>query len=136
MGCKHPFFFKIFSPCIVYCKVASRSLLVAEPMLFKVFMKRKIDAYVFWPLAKRFQNWIVARSTQSHFREVVRRAIYLEKKSGFWQSAPALNLGSTESSCIVLPNDSILCLDSQIMIFQYSVLAVSQWKIYALCQLC
>ena len=35
-------FFKIFSPCIVYCKVQ----LVAEPMIFKMFMKRKIDAYL------------------------------------------------------------------------------------------
>ena len=45
-------FFKIFSPCIVYYKVQ----LVAEPMIFKMFMKRKIDAYLLWPLAKRFQK--------------------------------------------------------------------------------
>ena len=52
----------------------------------------------------------------------------MEQKLRFWQSAPALNLGSTEITCIVLPNDSILCLDSQIMIFQHSVLAISQFK--------
>ena len=41
---------------------------------------------------------------------------YLFKKSFvFWHSAPTLNLGSTESTCIVLPNDSI---------FQYSVVAI------------
>ena len=49
----------------------------------------------------------------------------MERKLRFWQSALALNLSSTESACIVLPNDSILCLDSEIMIFQYSVLAQS-----------
>ena len=33
--------FSIFSPCIVYRKVASRAQLVAEPMIFKMSMKRK-----------------------------------------------------------------------------------------------
>ena len=57
---------------------------------------------------------------------------YLFKKSFvFWHSAPTLNLGSTESTFIVLPNGSILCLQSQIMIFPYSILAISQRKIYA-----
>ena len=39
-------FLKTFAPCIVYHKIASRAQLVAEPMIFKMFMKRKIDAYV------------------------------------------------------------------------------------------
>ena len=26
-------------------------------------MKEKFDAYVLWPLAKKFQNWIVDQST-------------------------------------------------------------------------
>jgi hypothetical protein len=30
-------------------------------------MKGKFDAYVLWPLAKKFQNWIVDRSTARDF---------------------------------------------------------------------
>ena len=30
-------------------------------------MKGKFDAYVLWPLAKMFQNWIVDRSTARDF---------------------------------------------------------------------
>ena len=30
-------------------------------------MKVKFDAYVLWPLAKKFQNWIVDRSTARDF---------------------------------------------------------------------
>ena len=30
-------------------------------------MKGKFDAYVLWPLAKKFQNWIVDRSTARNF---------------------------------------------------------------------
>ena len=37
-------------------------------------MKGKFDAYVLWPLAKSFQNWIVYRSTARHFT-----VHYLEK---------------------------------------------------------
>ena len=48
----------------------------------------------------------------------------MEQELRLWQNAPALNLGSTESTCIVLPNDTILCHNSQIMIFQYSILAI------------
>ena len=50
---------------IELCKVPSRSLswLVAHPRIVRLFMKGKFDAYVLWPLAKRIQNWIVARST-------------------------------------------------------------------------
>ena len=54
---------------IIYPKVASRSMswLVAHPRIFRMFMKRKFDAYVLWHLAKRFQNWIVAQSTARNF---------------------------------------------------------------------
>ena len=44
----------------------------------------------------------------------------MEQELRFWKSVPALNL----ANCIVLPNDSILCLNIQIMIFQYSSLAI------------
>jgi hypothetical protein len=30
-------------------------------------MKGKFDAYVLWPFAKMFQNWIVDRSTARNF---------------------------------------------------------------------
>ena len=30
-------------------------------------MKGKFDAYVLWPLAQKFQNWIVDRSTARNF---------------------------------------------------------------------
>ena len=44
-----------------YRKVASSSMsrLVAHLMIFRRLMKGKFDAYVVWPLAKKFQNWIV-----------------------------------------------------------------------------
>ena len=44
-----------------YRKVANSSLsrLVAHFQIFRRFMKGKCDAYVLWPLAKKFQNWIV-----------------------------------------------------------------------------
>ena len=35
--------------------------------IFRKFMKGKFDAYVLWPLAKRFQFWIVDRSTAHDF---------------------------------------------------------------------
>ena len=74
------------------------------------------------------QTELMTADRQSQYREVVRRAISLEQKSGFWQSAPAL--GSTESTCCVLPNGRILCLDNQIMIFHYSVLANSKFMLF------
>ena len=48
-----------------YRKVASRSMfqLVAYLRIFRMFMKGKFEAYVLWPLAKSFQDWIVAWST-------------------------------------------------------------------------
>ena len=50
-------------------KVASSRLsrLVAHFQIFKRYMKGKIDAYVLLPLAKKFQNWIVDRSTALDF---------------------------------------------------------------------
>ena len=48
-----------------YCKVLSSRLsrLVALPRIFRRLMKGKFDAYELWPLATKFQNWIVDRST-------------------------------------------------------------------------
>ena len=53
----------------IYCKVASSSLswLVAHFQIFRRLTKGKFDAYVLWPLAKKFQNWIVDRSTARNF---------------------------------------------------------------------
>ena len=53
----------------IYHKVASSSLsqLVAYFQIFRMLMKEKFDAYVLWPLAKKFQNWIVDRSTARNF---------------------------------------------------------------------
>ena len=52
-----------------YRKVASSSLsrLVAHFQISRRLMKGKFDAYVLWPLAKKFQNWIVDRSTARDF---------------------------------------------------------------------
>ena len=55
ISCKHPFFFLVFSPCIVYCKVASRAHLVANDFQ-NVYEEKN------WCLCT-FQNWIVAQST-------------------------------------------------------------------------
>ena len=54
---------------LTYRKVASSRLsqLVAQPRIFRLFMKRKFDPYVLWPLAKKVQNWIVDRSTTRDF---------------------------------------------------------------------
>ena len=53
----------------IYYKVASSSLsrLVAHFQIFRRLMKGKFNAYVLWPLAKKFQNWIVDRSTACDF---------------------------------------------------------------------
>ena len=60
---------KIFVYNMTYRKVASNSMsrLVAHLMIFIRLMKGKFDAYVVWPLAKKFQNWIVDRSTARDF---------------------------------------------------------------------
>ena len=60
-------------------KVASSSLsrLVAH---FRWLMKGKFDTYVLWPLATKFQNWIVDRSTARDF--TVRW--FLAKKLAFY----------------------------------------------------
>ena len=54
---------------LTYRKVASSSMswLVAHLRIFRMLMKGKFDAYVLWPLAKKFQNWIVDRSTAREF---------------------------------------------------------------------
>ena len=50
-------------------KVASSSLsqLVSHFQNFRRLMKGKIDAYVQWPLAITFQNWIVDQFTARDF---------------------------------------------------------------------
>ena len=52
-----------------YRRVATSRLsqLVAHSRIFRLFIKRKFDAYVLWPLAKIVQNWIVDRPTASNF---------------------------------------------------------------------
>ena len=52
-----------------YRKVPSSSLscLVAQFQVFRRLMKGKFDAYVLWPLGKKFQNWKVDRSTAPDF---------------------------------------------------------------------
>ena len=52
-----------------YRKVANSSLsqLVAPFQIFRRLMKGKFDAYVLWPLAKKFQNWIVDQSSARDF---------------------------------------------------------------------
>ena len=54
---------------IDFCNVARSSLsqLVAHFQIFRRLMKGKFDAYVLWPLAKMFQNWIVDRSSARDF---------------------------------------------------------------------
>ena len=62
-------FNKSFFHKSTYRKVArsSMSQLVAHFQIFRRLMKWKFDAYVLWPLAKKFQNWIVDRSTARDF---------------------------------------------------------------------
>ena len=57
-----------------YHKVASSRLswLVALPRIFRMLMNGIFDAYVLWPLAKKFQNWIVDRSTACDFTVPIR----------------------------------------------------------------
>ena len=52
-----------FSDQFQYSKVANSSMswLVAHFQIFRMLMKRKLNAYVLWPLTKKFQNWIVNR---------------------------------------------------------------------------
>ena len=56
-----------------YRKVASSRLsrLVAHSRIFRRLMKGKFEAYVLWPLAKKFQNWIVDQSTARDFTVIV-----------------------------------------------------------------
>ena len=53
----------------IYRKVMSSRLsrLVANLRIIRLFMKGKFYAYVLWPLARRFQNWIVDLSTARYF---------------------------------------------------------------------
>ena len=65
---RHRFFDQVGHHTI-YRKVANSSLsrLVARFQIFRRLMKGKFDAYVLWPLAKKFQNWIVDQSTARDF---------------------------------------------------------------------
>ena len=62
-----------------YRKVASSSLswLAAHFQNFRRLMKGKIDAYVQWPLAITFQNWIVDQSTARDFTVTGKNCMYL-----------------------------------------------------------
>ena len=53
----------------MYRKVASSGMsrLVRHFKIFRRLMKGKFDVYVLWPVAKKFQNWIVDRSTAGNF---------------------------------------------------------------------
>ena len=48
-----------------YCKDPNSSLspLVAHPRIFRLFIKRKFDPHVLWPLAKKVKNCTVDQST-------------------------------------------------------------------------
>ena len=53
-----------------WCTIKSWAILsrsVAHLRIFRLFMREKFDAYVWWPLAKRIQNWIVDWSTPREF---------------------------------------------------------------------
>ena len=67
--------FNFITYTYTYCKVASSRLsrLVAHLRIFRLLMKKKFDAYILWPLAKRIQNWIVDRSTTHNFMVSKRR---------------------------------------------------------------
>ena len=54
----------LIQTCFRYRKVASSSMsrLVAHFQIFRGLMKGKFDAYVLWPLTKKFQTWIVDQS--------------------------------------------------------------------------
>ena len=68
-----------------YRKVASSSMsrLVAHFQISRRLMKGKFDAYVLWPLAKKFQNWIVDRSTARDFTVIdLTKSVYIEY---FWE---------------------------------------------------
>ena len=81
----HDFVFQFYSFHIVtfydYCKVASSRLywLVALPKIFRRLMNGKFDVHVLWPLAKRFQNWIVAQSTVFHYMVLDSKCKMLKK---------------------------------------------------------
>ena len=64
--------YNIFYYVHKYRKVVSSRLsrLVAHIMIFRRFMKGKFNANVLWPLAKKFQNWIVDQSTAHDFTVV------------------------------------------------------------------
>ena len=56
--------------------------LVVYFQIFRRLMKGKFDAYALWPLAKKFQNWIVDRSTARDFTVSQLQAEML--KCSFW----------------------------------------------------
>ena len=74
-----------------YHKVAisSMSLLVAHLMIFRRLMKGKFDACVVWPLAKKFQNWIVDRSTARDFTVYSLNSTKCHQNKTKWQDQTA-----------------------------------------------
>ena len=81
-----------------YQKVVCSSLswLVAHFQIFRRLMKGTLDAYVLWHLAKKFQHWIVDRSTASDFMVAVKFFLLVTLKILMLQNIlrplPLLNL--------------------------------------------
>jgi hypothetical protein len=71
--------------------------------IFRRLMKGKFDAYVLWPLAKKFQNWIVDRSTA---RDFTVRIIVIHYQ--YYNSHSSLSLGVSKK-CIVFEPSLYLC---------------------------
>jgi hypothetical protein len=89
----------------MYRKVESSSLsrLVAHFQIFRRLMKGKFDAYVLWPLAKKFQNWIVDRSTARDVT-VVQKVYVWAIKLSFCQNDPLTgDSGQNEKNYDVKP---------------------------------
>ena len=63
-----------------YRKVASSRLLrlAAHFQIFRRLMKGKFDAYVLWPLVKKFQNWIVDRLLLATLQYFLRWGLQIE----------------------------------------------------------
>ena len=80
-----------------YRKVASSSLsrLVARFQIFRRLMKGIFDPYVLWPLAKKFQTWIVDRSNSCDFTVF---------KGNFWISGSSASCSQGSQNANPLTN--------------------------------
>ena len=70
-----------------YRKVVSSRLsrLVAHTRIFRRLMKGKFYPYVMWPLAPKFQNWIVDWSNARNFVVVGNKIAVFELNGSIWQ---------------------------------------------------